>query len=136
MSAADFILYPKSHLFTPEEAEKRKYWARRFAAEFAGAARGIGYGVFLGGSLIRDIDLLAMPWREGPKSLTHTQFVLEMCHIFPLTMGNQGETLFGHRWYALWHKDHKDHQIDLKIVLPAAKQSKSDNAFSEIEGGA
>jgi hypothetical protein len=35
-------------------------------------------------------------------------------------MGNHGETIFGHRWYALWHRDPRDHQIDLKVMLPAA----------------
>jgi hypothetical protein len=129
-----YVEIPKSYLFTPEEAAKRELWARRFAAEIAGCARGLGYGVFTGGSFIRDIDLIAVPWRRGgsfigragdKKSdyLTHIDFVLELVHCFPLTMGNHGETLFGHRWYALWHVDHPDHQIDLKVVLPAAPNS-------------
>jgi hypothetical protein len=117
---AQFVTISKSHLFSPAEAAARELWARRFVTEFTGIARGLGYGVFHGGSLIRDIDLVAVPWREGPKSLTHTDFVLELCHCLPLQMGNRGETLFGHRWYALWHTSHLDHQIDLKVILPAA----------------
>lgn len=125
MTDADkFIVISKSHLFSPDEAAARELWARRFITEFTGVSRGLGYGVFHGGSLIRDIDLIAMPWRDGHSPggrahLTHVEFVLELCHCLPLQMGNHGETLFGHRWYALWHTSHLDHQIDLKVVLPA-----------------
>lgn len=119
-----FVEMPKSHLWSPAEAAARELWARRFITEITGVARGLGYGMFHGGSLIRDIDLVAVPWRgkDGPL-LTHVNFVLELCHCFPLQMGNHGETLFGHRWYALWHTAHRDHQIDLKIMLPAAEKS-------------
>jgi hypothetical protein len=126
--AAEFIEIPKSHLFSPAEAAARKLWARRFVTEFTGVARGLGYGVFHGGSLIRDIDLVAVPWRDSGGhrdgkiggNLDHLHFVLELCHCLPLAMGNHGQTLFGHRWYALWHTAHLDHQIDLKVMLPAA----------------
>lgn len=125
IAAAEFVEIPKTHLFSPAEAAARTLWARRFVTEITGVSRGLGYGVFHGGSLIRDIDLIAMPWRSGGTPgqygsfLTHVQFVLELCHCLPLQMGNHGETLFGHRWYALWHTAHSDHQIDLKVVLPA-----------------
>lgn len=119
----DFVELPKEYLFSPEEAAKREFWARRFITEITGVARGLGYGVFHGGSLIRDIDLVAVPWRQGLKELSHIQFVLELCHCLPLNMGNHGETLFGHRWYALWHTAHRDHQIDLKVILPATKET-------------
>jgi hypothetical protein len=113
-------------LWSPEEAAKRELWARRFITEFTGVSRGLGYGVFHGGSLIRDIDMIAMPWRsggshlksEGLKYLSHLDYVLELAMCLPLKMGNHGQTIFGHRWYALWHRDHPDHQIDLKVVLP------------------
>lgn len=117
MSAPEFIEIPKSRLWTEHEIETRTLWAKRFITEFTGVSRGLGYGVFHGGSMIRDIDLIAMPWRE-PLQFTHVEYVLELMHCLPLTMGNHGETLHGHRWYALWHKDHPDHQIDLKVVLP------------------
>lgn len=120
MSASEFIELPKSHLFSPEDAAKRELWARRFVAEITGVARGLGYGMFSGGSLIRDIDLVAVPWRDGTRFLAHLDFVFELVHSLNLTMGNHGETLFGHRWYALWHKSHLDHQIDLKVILPAS----------------
>lgn len=68
--------------------------------------------------MIRDIDLVAVPWRDGQNRLDHLSFVLELCHCLPLVMGNHGTTLFGHKWYALWHKDHPDHQVDLKVILP------------------
>lgn len=116
----EYIEIPKSHLFSPTDAEAREFWARRFIVEISGVARGLGYGMFHGGSLIRDIDLVAVPWRNGTKELGHLDFVLELMHCLPLRMGNYGETLFGHRWYALWHKDHRDHQIDLKVILPVA----------------
>lgn len=116
---AEFIELPKSHLFSPEEAAARKLWARRFVSEITGVSRGLGYGLFHGGSLIRDIDLVAVPWSAGKRSLSHTEFVLELHHVMGLVMGNHGETLFGHRWYALWHPAHPDHQIDLKVILPA-----------------
>jgi|ERR1039458_624823 hypothetical protein len=116
-SAADFIEMPKSYLFSRAEAEARKLWARRFVTEITGVARGLGYGMFHGGSLIRDIDLVAVPWR-GPTAMLHLDFVFGLVHSLNLQMGNHGETLFGHRWYALWQVDHPDHQIDLKIILP------------------
>jgi hypothetical protein len=118
---SDFSEIPKTHLFSPSEAAMRELWARRFVTEITGVARGLGYGMFHGGSLIRDIDLVAVPWRGGGKFLPDVEFVLELCHCLPLHMGNHGETLFGHRWYALWHDAHRDHQIDLKVMLPADK---------------
>lgn len=114
-----FIEIPKGHMFSPDEAASRTLWARRFIAEFTGVSRGLGYGVFCGGSLIRDIDLVAVPWRSGPKFLRATEFILELIHCLPLTMGNHGTTLFGHKWFALWDKHHPDHQIDLKVMMPA-----------------
>jgi hypothetical protein len=119
IDVTDFVEIPKTHLFSPAEAAARELWARRFITEITGVARGLGYGLFHGGSLIRDIDLVAVPWHDGEKFLTHTYFVIELCHCLPLQMGNHGETRFGHRWYALWHTSHRDHQIDLKIMLPA-----------------
>jgi hypothetical protein len=123
----DFVEIPKGHLFSPEEAAARELWARRFVTEITGVARGLGYGMFHGGSLIRDIDLVAVPWRGGTwrgvsTELAHLDFVLALCHCLPLQLGHHGETLFGHRWYALWHRGHRDHQIDLKVMLPAARQ--------------
>lgn len=117
--ATEFIELPKSYLFSPVEAAARELWARRFVAEITGVARGLGYGMFHGGSLIRDIDLVAVPWTEGPKTLGHVDFVLGLCRSLGLSMGNHGKTVFGHRWYALWHPAHVDHQIDLKVILPA-----------------
>ena len=117
----EFIELPKSHLFSPAEVAARELWARRFVAELAGVGRGLGYGIFHGGSLIRDIDVVAVPWRQGSPSRTFgpVEFVLELCHCLPLHMGNHGKTLFGHHWYVLWHEAHPDHQIDLKVILPA-----------------
>lgn len=84
----EFIEIPKTRLWSPDEAEKRIFWARRFITEFTGISRGLGYGVFHGGSLIRDIDLIAMPWRDaGPKILDHVHYVLELCHCLPLAHG-------------------------------------------------
>ncbi len=115
----DFIELPKSHLFSPAEAAARELWARRFVTEITGVSRGLGYGLFHGGSLVRDIDLVAVPWRDGGEfKFDHLGFVLELCHCFPLVKGNSGTTLFGHKWYALWHTAHPDHQIDLKVILP------------------
>lgn len=120
MAGDDFVEIPKTYLFSPAEAAARELWARRFVSEITGVARGLGYGLFHGGSLIRDIDLVAVPWRQGQNWLPHLDFVFGLVHALPLHMGNHGETLFGHRWYALWHDAHRDHQIDLKVILPAA----------------
>lgn len=117
----DFVELPKDHLFTAEQAEARKRWAMEFIPKFAGVARGLGYGVFVGGTLVRDIDLIALPWRDPLPQTSPDLFVLELCHCLPLMMGNRGETLYGHRWYALWETSHRDHQIDLKVILPAAR---------------
>lgn len=116
----DFVELPKDHLFTPEQAETRKRWALEFIPKFAGVARALGYGVFHGGTLVRDIDLVAVPWRDPLSHETTDLFVLELCHSLPLMMGNRGRALHGHRWYALWDMNHRDHQIDLKVILPAA----------------
>lgn len=116
----DFIEIQKSHLFSPAGAAARELWARRFVTEITGVSRGLGYGLFHGGSLIRDIDLVAVPWRRGQNELPHLDFVFGLVHSLNLHMGNHGETLFGHQWYALWHDAHRDHQIDLKVILPAS----------------
>jgi hypothetical protein len=80
-------------------------------------ARGLGYGIFQGGSLVRDIDLVAVPW-QNPTAKQATSFVLDLCTRLNLQMGNYGKTLFGHKWFALWDRAHPDHQIDLKVILP------------------
>src|ERR1039458_599609 len=85
-SAADFIEMPKSYLFSRAEAEARKLWARRFVTEITGVARGLGYGMFHGGSLIRDIDLVAVPWR-GPTAMLHLDFVFGLVHSLNLQNG-------------------------------------------------
>lgn len=114
---SEFVEIPKTYLFSPAEAAARKLWARRFITEITGVSRGLGYGMFHGGSLIRDIDLVAVPWAQ-PTAQPHLEFVFSLIHALNLHMGNHGTTLFGHRWYALWHDAHRDHQIDLKIILP------------------
>lgn len=117
----DFIELPKDYVFTPEQAEARKRWAIEFVGKFTGAARGLGYGVFQGGTMVRDIDLVAVPWTQpSGKDLEPVEFVLELCRALNLQMGNHGTTLYGHQWYALWDLAHRDHQIDLKVILPAA----------------
>lgn len=121
MSAEDFVEIPKTYLFSPAEAAARELWARRFVTEITGVARGLGYGLFHGGSLIRDIDLVAVPWTS--KSPAHVDFVLELAANLNLQMGNHGETVCGHHWYALWHRAHRDHQIDLKVILPASPKT-------------
>jgi len=116
--AADFIEISKDHLFSPAEADARRRWALEFIPKITGVARGFGYGVFHGGTLVRDIDLIAMPW-QSPTAKAPVYFVLDLCRALNLQMGNHGTTLFGHQWFALWDVWHRDHQIDLKIVLPA-----------------
>lgn len=117
----EFVELPKTYLFSPAEAAARELWARRLIGQMVGASRALGYGLFHGGSLIRDIDLVAVPWRQGGKQFSHYEFVVELIHSFNFQLGNHGETIFGHRWYALWDRNHPDQQIDLKIMLPAEK---------------
>ena len=113
----DYIELPKDHVFTPAQAEARKRWALEFVPKLAGAARGLGYGVFQGGTLVRDIDLIAVPWRSD--CVTPVEFVVELCMCMTLQMGNHGKTISGHQWFALWDRAHRDHQIDLKVIGPA-----------------
>ncbi len=110
-------------MFSPEDAASRKMWAEQFISTFKGVARAAGYGIFVGGSLIRDIDLVAVPWREPMRFKTPDLWVLELHHTMGLVFGNHGHTLHGHRWFALWDPAHPDHQIDLKIILPAAPRA-------------
>lgn len=109
---------PKGHAFTPEEAAIRRAWAARFVTEITGVARGFGYGIATLGSMVRDVDLIAVPW-QAPTAKHPDAFVLDLVHALSLHMGNYGDTLFGHRRYALWADGHPDHQIDLKVILPA-----------------
>lgn len=83
----DFVEIAKDHVFSLEEAEQRKRWALEFVPKIAGVARGLGYGIFHGGTLIRDIDLIAMPWRDGPEALPHLDFVFGLIHSLNLQMG-------------------------------------------------
>jgi hypothetical protein len=111
----------KSRLFSNAEAEGRKRWALELIQKLGGGFRMVGYGLFHGGTLVRDIDLVAVPWTDGKRLMPPDEIIVELVHRFGLTIGNRGETLNGHKWYALWHPDHPDHQIDLKVILPAAK---------------
>jgi hypothetical protein len=114
----DFIEIQKDHVFSPEEAEARKRWALEFIPKLAGVARALGYGVFQGGTLVRDIDLVAVPWQQPTAQAPH-RFVLDLCASLNLQMGNHGDTIAGHSWFALWDRSHRDHQIDLKVMHPA-----------------
>lgn len=114
---------PKGHLFSPEEAAARRMWAEQFIATFKGVARAAGYGIFVGGSLVRDIDLVAVPWREPMQFKTPDLWVLDLHHTMGLIHGNHGHTIHGHRWFSLWDPAHPDHQIDLKIIMPAGAQA-------------
>jgi hypothetical protein len=121
-TAPEFVEIPKGHLFSPEEAAKRRLWAEYWVGIFKGVAHAAGYGVFVGGSMVRDIDIVCVPWRDPMPFKTPDLFVLSLCHSMGITFGNHGHTLHGHQWWALWDKDHPDHQIDLKIMLPAASR--------------
>lgn len=111
-----FVEIKKGHLFSPEEAAKRRFWAEEFADKFRGVARAYDYAIFRGGSMVRDLDLVALPW--SGHCLQHLDFVLEMRKCLHLEMGNHEPTVHGHYAYALWEPDHPTHQIDLKVVLP------------------
>lgn len=113
----EFRELPKDYQFTTLEAEARKAWALTFITRLTGVAQAMGYGIFVGGSLIRDIDLIAMPWQKLT-ARGATSFVLDLCTAMNLQLGNHGSTLFGHCWFALWEMNHRDHQIDLKVVKP------------------
>lgn len=120
-SHGDYVERPKDYPFSSEEADARKRWALDFIPKFAGVARGFGYGVFSGGSLVRDIDLVAVPWLDPLPHKTPDLFVVDVCVTLALQMGNRGVTVHGHRWYALWDQAHRDHQIDLKVIMPGAR---------------
>lgn len=116
----EYIETPKGHLFSAREAEYRTEWADIFCAELEPVFRHLGYGLARLGSNVRDVDIIAVPWCKPMPLPNADSFVLELVRRFDLQMGNRGETLNGHRWYALWHKQHRDHQIDLKVMLPSA----------------
>ena len=126
MSGPEYIEIPKGHLFSPEEAERRKLWAEYWFSNFKGVARANGYGAFIGGSMVRDIDVVIVPWVD-PMDQTPDEFVLSLVHTMNMTFGNHGYTLNGHRWFALWDKDHPDQQIDLKIIRKAESLSQENN---------
>lgn len=116
----EFIETPKGHLFSPDEAARRKLWAEQWFSNFKGVARAHGYGAFIGGSMVRDIDVVIVPWKI-PMKLSPVEFVLSLVHSMNMAMGNHGETLHGHQWFALWDTNHPDQQIDLKVILSASK---------------
>lgn len=118
MGRPDYLEIPKGHLFSPDEAARRKLWAEYWFGIFRGVARAHGYGAFIGGSMVRDIDVVIVPWKL-PMKETPVEFVLSLVHSMGITMGNHGETLHGHQWFAIWDKEHPDQQIDLKVILPA-----------------
>jgi hypothetical protein len=113
----EHVSLPKGHIFTLEEEQARERWARRFITRLEGVGQGLGYGIFHGGSLIRDIDIVAVPWSStATNAAVPDVLVTELIHRMNLQMGNYGDTLFGHRFVALWAEGHEDHQIDLKII--------------------
>lgn len=114
----------KSRLFHPHEAAARKRWALQLVGHLEGATRMLGYGLFHGGSMVRDLDLVAVPWSS--KALKPDEFVLELAGVFNFQMGNRGDTVGGHKWYALWDRNHPDHQIDLKVILPVPQPGPDD----------
>lgn len=115
-----YIETPKGHLFGAREAEYRTEWADMFCAELEPVFRHLGYGLARLGSNVRDVDIIAVPWCKPMPLPNADSFVLELVRRFDLQMGKRGETLNGHQWYALWHKQHRDQQIDLKVMLPSA----------------
>lgn len=120
MAALDLGSVAKTRLFTQQEAEGRRRWALQLVGNLEGAARAFGYGLFHGGSLVRDIDLVAVPWSSD--YLKADQFVLDLAGRFNLAMGNHGATVHGHKWFALWDRNHPDHQIDMKVIVPVPKE--------------
>jgi len=126
VSETEYREIPKGHLFTPGEAAKRRMWAEYWLSTFKGVARAAGYGVFVSGSLVRDIDVVAVPWRQPLQFKTPDLWVLDLHHTMGTIMGNHGYTVHGHRWFALWDRHHPDHQIDLKVILPAALTTTND----------
>lgn len=74
MSSPDWWAWSDKALPDPgdEKAVKRRYWQRRQTRRAAKAllpmirtaAKAMGYAIGLHGSVVRDIDLVAVPWRE------------------------------------------------------------------------
>lgn len=115
----EYVETEKGHKFTQKEYERRENFANYLCKRFDPVFRHLGYGLARLGSNVRDIDIIAVPWCKPMPLATADLFVMELVCRFDLQMGNRGETLNGHRWYALWHKEHPTQQIDLKVMLPA-----------------
>ena len=118
----------KGITFTAEQEAARLRWAGRFIKRFEGVGQAAGYGIFHGGSLIRDIDIVAVPWRDPMPHDHPDEWVLDLHHVLGgIVLGERGvladvasDTLHGHRAYRFWMPGHLDHQIDLKVIRPAA----------------
>lgn len=115
------IRLPKGHTFTAQQEADRKRWARRFITRLEGVGHGLGYAIFHGGTLIRDIDVCAWPmssWDTKPDD--PFVFIEHLIHRLGARIHEQSDSLFGHAHAWLWLEGHEDHLIDLKIVRPAA----------------
>lgn len=125
--AGAYTIPPKGQRYTADEEAERIRWALRFIARLEGVGQGLGYGIFHGGSLIRDIDVVAIPWREGPGDTGEPwDFICGLIASMNLHLGDRHETLFGHHATTLWAPGRPDHPIDLKVMRRAAPSPPGD----------
>ena len=114
-----FTTPEKGYPWTAEEEERRVKRARRLITRLEGVGQGLGYGVFHGGTLVRDIDVVAVPWQsptcdEGPSALLSA-----LTHRMGLHWRGSTKTVYGHTAATLWEPAYPDHPIDLKVMGPA-----------------
>lgn len=127
--ASERVRLPKGHIFTSSEEARRIAWARRLIARLEGVGQGLGYGIFHGGTLVRDIDIVAVPWSEDSQHRgVPFDFMSGLAAAFPgAYWESSGDTLFGHAAYILWMPGHPDHPIDLKVMRPGRRADGEDD---------
>jgi hypothetical protein len=114
----------------PRPSEEHSRQARHYCDILLPAlrevARQCGYAIAVHGSLERDIDLIAIPWRENEMT---TEYLIEKLHgvvqavLGPVTLDDAAKKPHGRKALTMRFCGH--HYIDLSVMPPVKKTEQS-----------
>jgi hypothetical protein len=104
---------PKGTYFTEEEKQERIKNADALYNLMKPIAEKLGYVLFIHGSKVRDIDLVAVPWY--PDSQPPEKLVKKLCQNFNMIVAKQEQRPHNRYSYGMFKKGWRDHVIDLSV---------------------